>query len=44
MADIMEVLRAIQEFYGLPVSDIESVRLEKQEKAGGFKQRFILKV
>ena len=43
MADIVEVIRAIQEHYKLPTSEVERVRKEKLQKRGGFTNKIIWK-
>jgi predicted house-cleaning noncanonical NTP pyrophosphatase (MazG superfamily) len=42
MADIMEVLIALCNFYGLSLEEVESVRKERAKKRGAFEQRIIL--
>jgi len=41
LADIIEIVHAISEFYGKSVEELEKVRKEKAEKRGGFKKRII---
>lgn len=41
-ADVLEVVRAICEFKGVDLNDIEEVRFNKAEDRGGFEQRIIL--
>ncbi|WP_028855973.1 nucleoside triphosphate pyrophosphohydrolase [Psychrilyobacter atlanticus] len=42
MADILEVLRALGDYYGFSEDEIERARLEKNRKRGAFKNRIIL--
>ena len=42
LADILEVIYAIAEARGYSAAELESVRLEKSEKRGGFSQRIFL--
>ncbi|UUV18317.1 nucleoside triphosphate pyrophosphohydrolase [Fusobacteria bacterium ZRK30] len=42
MADILEVLRALGDYYGFSEDKIEKARIEKDRKRGAFKRRIIL--
>lgn len=43
IADALEVLYAMAEVIGVTMSDIETIRLDKQEKRGAFKKKILLK-
>lgn len=43
MADVMEVIYAMLEYTGVTMEEVEKVRLEKQNKKGGFKNKIYLK-
>lgn len=42
MADLLEVCYALMAAHGHSPAEIESIRLEKQQKRGGFYQRILL--
>ena len=42
LADILEVVYAIRDFKKIDASHLEKVRLEKNEKNGGFAKRIVL--
>jgi predicted house-cleaning noncanonical NTP pyrophosphatase (MazG superfamily) len=42
MADVMEVVIAIGNHLGYSIEDIESCRLNKKQKRGGFEEGFLL--
>ena len=42
LADIVEVIFAIVEQYGMSIQDFERLRLSKREQRGGFDQRLFL--
>lgn len=42
VADILEVLDAVCEFKGFALEEVASIKKEKFEKRGGFRQRIIL--
>lgn len=42
LADMLEVMYAIAEARGYSIAELESVRAEKAEKRGGFKDRIFL--
>lgn len=41
LADIIEIVHAISEFYGTSAEELERIRKEKAEKRGQFKKRII---
>lgn len=41
-ADVMEIVDAILEFYGLDMETVRQVQKEKAEKRGGFKKRILM--
>jgi predicted house-cleaning noncanonical NTP pyrophosphatase (MazG superfamily) len=42
LIDILEVIRAICEFQGIALDDLERLRTQKAEKRGSFSKRIIL--
>ena len=42
LADILEVIHALSEFYGIDDEELEQFRRQKREERGGFKERLIL--
>lgn len=42
MADILEVLNALRDYYGFSEDEVEKARMEKNRKRGAFKNRIIL--
>lgn len=44
LADMLEVMYAIAEARGYSIAELESVRIEKAEKRGGFKDRIFLEM
>ncbi len=42
MADILEVLRALANYYGINWETVEDTRLQKAKERGGFTKRIIL--
>ena len=42
LADILEVIHAILNFKWIKFEELEKIRLEKQKKNGGFKNKIIL--
>ena len=43
MADVMEVIYAMLEYTGVTMEEVEKVRIEKQNRKGGFKNKIYLK-
>lgn len=43
MADVMEVIYAMLDYTGVTMEEVEKVRLEKQNRKGGFKNKIYLK-
>jgi predicted house-cleaning noncanonical NTP pyrophosphatase (MazG superfamily) len=43
LADVLEVLDAIMDAYGLDEAEIQSIRRKKREERGGFDKGFFLK-
>ncbi|MBI9047649.1 MAG: nucleoside triphosphate pyrophosphohydrolase [Anaerolineaceae bacterium] len=45
LADILEIIHAILDYQGMRFEELEEMRVKKQEKRGGFKERlFLIKV
>jgi predicted house-cleaning noncanonical NTP pyrophosphatase (MazG superfamily) len=44
LADVLQVVDALSEFYNIDEAEIEAVRKEKLDKKGGFELGFIMKV
>jgi predicted house-cleaning noncanonical NTP pyrophosphatase (MazG superfamily) len=42
LADLVEVVYAIIDNHGINIEEFEKVRLEKQDKRGGFNERLLL--
>lgn len=43
MADVLEVLEAVREYWGILEKDVVSAKENKKQKRGGFAKRYILK-
>lgn len=43
IADAMEVLHALAEYYGSTADEVEQIRLKKRAERGGFSRRTLLK-
>lgn len=43
MADVMEVICTMLDYTGVTMEEVEKVRLEKQNRKGGFKNKIYLK-
>ncbi|MBR6504461.1 MAG: nucleoside triphosphate pyrophosphohydrolase [Clostridia bacterium] len=43
MADVMEVIYAMLDYTGVTMEEVEKIRLEKQNRKGGFKNKIYLK-
>jgi predicted house-cleaning noncanonical NTP pyrophosphatase (MazG superfamily) len=44
MADILEVLMALQNEFGLDPKDVENLRQKKSDKKGGFTKGYIIPI
>lgn len=42
MADVLELLKAITDFYGIEFQQVEQEQARKKEKRGGFRKRLFL--
>lgn len=42
MADVLELLKAIANFYGIDFEQVEKEQIEKRKKRGGFEKRLFL--
>lgn len=42
LADVLEILHALSEAHGSSIDEVETIRKEKAEKRGGFKEKIFL--